>query len=75
MFGYMKRKKIEYIDILIIETILSLTFLVDCTVLNKHIQTDIHISWMADKRNSIASFHCLEEHNDVGGMLIYYILK
>jgi hypothetical protein len=42
-FGYMKRKKIEYIDMMVIETILPVTFSVDCTLLNKHIQTYIYL--------------------------------
>jgi hypothetical protein len=60
---------------MVIETILPVTFSVDCTLLNKHIQTDMYIYSMDNKSNTICCCHCSEEHYDPEGMLIYYIVN
>ena len=60
MEGYTARKKIEYIYIhiylVVIETILLLTFSVDCTLLNKRIQTLIHIEWLVKEILFLVAF-------------------
>jgi hypothetical protein len=36
---------------------------------------NVYIYWMNGKRNTISCCHCSDEHNDLGGMSIWYILK
>jgi hypothetical protein len=77
MFGYMKRKKnrVHRYDgnrNHFAGDIFSWLYTTEQAYTNLY----IFISWMTGKSNSISCcYYCSEEHNDLGGMLIYYIIK